>query len=72
METKYYEWTTYEPRTLMRTSEEFGDQIFVDGVWRYTDRILGYMYKGEFGVDPIDTQSAKEKYPEAFSGAKGI
>jgi hypothetical protein len=42
------------------------DQIFVNGIWRYTDRILGYMFKGDFGVDPIDTQSAKEKYPEAF------
>lgn len=66
METRYYEWSTYEPRTLMRRTVDLQDQIFVNGIWRYTDRILGYMFKGDFGVDPIDTQSAKEKYPEAF------
>lgn len=66
METRYYEWSTYEPGRLMRRTEDLKDQIFVDGVWRYTDRILGYMFKGDFGVDPIDTQTAKEKYPEAF------
>lgn len=67
METRYYEWSTYEPRSLMRRTEDSQDQIFVDGAWRYTDRILGYMLKGDFGVDPIDTQSAMEKYPEAFN-----
>jgi hypothetical protein len=72
METKYYEWSTYEPRTLMRRTEDFQDQIFINGIWSHTDRILGYMLKGDFGVDPIDTQSAIDKYPEAFGGAKGI
>jgi hypothetical protein len=67
MEDKYFEWSTYEPRSLMRRTADFQDQIFVDGIWRDTDRILGYMLKGDFGVDPIDTQSAKEKYPEAFN-----
>jgi hypothetical protein len=67
METRYYEWSTYEPRTLMRRTVDLQDQIFVNGIWRYTDRILGYMFKGDFGVDPIDTQSAKDKYPEAFA-----
>lgn len=67
MEIRYYEWSTYEPSKLMRRTEDLQDQIFVGGIWRHTDHILDYMYKGEFGVDPIDTQSAKEKYPEAFN-----
>lgn len=67
METRYYEWSTYEPRTLMRRTVDLQDQIFVNGIWRYTDRILGYMFKGDFGVDPIDAECAKEKYPEAFA-----
>jgi hypothetical protein len=50
----------------MRRTEDLQDQIFIYGGWSYTDRILGYMFKGDFGVDPIDTSSAKEKYPEAF------
>lgn len=66
MEAKYFEWSTYEPKTLMRRTADSQDQIFVDGIWNHTDRILGYMLKGDFGVEPIATETAREKYPEAF------
>lgn len=66
MEAKYFEWSTYEPKTLMRRTADFQDQIFVDGIWSHTDRILGYMLKGDFGVEPIAAEIAREKYPEAF------
>jgi hypothetical protein len=51
----------------MRRSTDLGHHIFSNGEWHWTDRIMSYMAKGDDYIDTIDTESAKEKYPEAFN-----
>ena len=67
IDTQYYEWGSSEPRLLMRRSTDLGHHIFSNGEWHWTDRIMSYMAKGDDYIDTIDTESAKEKYPEAFN-----
>jgi hypothetical protein len=62
--TRYF--TSSIARSLFRKGDE-GDQVFVQGTWRPTERIMRWMLGSADDVDEVTEAQAREFVPEAFT-----